>query len=134
MKMKKKTPKISKNKYLKQLFFRWWMFKYVIFSYDVKYDFLWAGLINLAPFKKDIYKNNKKLFCSEFISNAFLYAGFYPFDYITKSSLMISPGDLMDIWDIFWKKEYEVIWKDFNFIVDSNETKEKFYKILTNKN
>jgi hypothetical protein len=38
-----------------------------------------------------------------------LYAGFYPFDMLTKSPSMITPGDLMDPSFWIWKNHYKLI-------------------------
>jgi hypothetical protein len=137
--IKQINPKIikweRKNKKLQELFFRWWMFKYIIASYWISYDFSWAMLINFSPFRK-LYKisNNEKLFCSEFIAFSLLYAWYYPFDMVFKSPSMVSPGDLMDS-SLLWENSFEVIenktWKVIK--IRNLEDKRKFFELIENQ-
>jgi len=96
-------------KFLKKLFFTWGMFKFIVFAYGEKYDFSGALSIVFSPFRKNLFADNGKLFCSEFVASAMLYAWFYPFDMLTKSPSMITPGDLMDPTFWIWKTKYKVI-------------------------
>ncbi len=97
------------EKFLQKLFLTWWLFKFVVYAYGEKYDFSGALSIIFSPFRKRLFENNWKLFCSEFVSSAMLYAGFYPFDMLTKSPSMITPGDLMDPSFWIWKNHYKLI-------------------------
>lgn len=120
------------SNYLNKLFLTWWIFKYIVFSYGTKYDIKWVLWILFTPLKKLSFKNNWKLFCSEFVASAMLYAWFYPFNLLTKAPNMITPGDLMDPDFWIWKKEFKVLdaftWKiyDINQKIDMRLVRKLF--------
>lgn len=45
--------------------------------------------------------DSREYFCSEFVVESLLYAGFYPFDIDTKTPESVSPGDIMDMSVLF---------------------------------
>ncbi len=117
---------------INKLFFTWWMFKFIVYSYGERYD-LWGVLkILFSPFRKNIFLDNGKLFCSEFVSSAMLYGWFYPFDVLTKSPEMITPWDLMDPTFWIWKNSYLVVNSltgekyEINSILDAKKLKKLF--------
>ena len=105
--------KYMKHKdFLDKLFFNWGMLKFMIHSFHIKYDMVWALSIILVDWKKwvDYAKNwPKKLFCSELISASMLFAGFYPFDLVTKAPDSVSPWDMMDPSYWLYEQDYTVI-------------------------
>lgn len=123
------------KEFLDKLFFNWGMLKFLIHSIWIKYDIPWVLSIVLIDRKKytDYIKNGpKKLFCSELISASMLFAGFYPFDLVTKAPDMVSPWDIMDPSYWMYKAEYTVVNFKTKKILKVNdlESFQKFQKII----
>lgn len=103
---------IKSKSFLDKLFFNWGILKFLVHSIGLKYDMMWALSIVLVDRKKDIdytKKWPKELFCSELISASMLFAGFYPFDLVTKAPDMVSPWDMIDPSYWIYKENYDVV-------------------------
>ncbi|MEF2175710.1 MAG: hypothetical protein V3575_04510, partial [Candidatus Absconditabacteria bacterium] len=74
--------------------------KHILISLNKLYDIKGTLTTSLSPWKS-IQLSGNEYFCSEFVSEALLYAGVYPFDIETKDPQSITPGDIMDSNTIF---------------------------------
>ena len=80
----------------------------MIRTYKTPYNLSGAILTSTTPWDT-MDTRNTSVFCSEFIADALLYAGLYPYDLDTKDPRSITPGDILDS-DIFFVKNSRKIY------------------------
>lgn len=110
------------HSYLKE-FLIIWIMKFIIQNYGKKYDLKGTLSTVLVPWTA-VNLWQKDYFCSEFVSEAFIYAGIYPFDINTKDPQSITPWDVMDMTLIFEKDNM-----DFYQVDNTKPQWDRFKKI-----
>lgn len=105
------------HNYLKE-FLVLWFIKFIVEHYGKKYDLNWTLNTILIPWSP-VALWQKEYFCSEFVSESFIYAWIYPFDINSKDPSSITPWDIMDMTMIFEKDS-------MNFYQVDGTAQEKF--------
>ena len=110
------------TKYLDE-FLIMWIVKFIHKNLWKNYD-LWSTLgIGFTPWI-NYNSGNNHYFCSEFVAEALLYAGIYPFDIKTKDPNSITPWDLVDLSHIYNDRQtvlYKIDKSWINKILDFKE-------------